>query len=221
MIRIFLVEDHASFRELLALRLQFESDFAIVGESGSLMHARELVAAIIDDIDVALVDLDLPDGSGTSLIREMHEVNPAIQVVVLTASGDRWRHAESIAAGAVGILMKDVPASEIVAAVRLVSAGEPLLAPKEAIELLRLSDQQRATEREIESTIGKLSPRELEILQLLAEGLGDDDISERLFISPKTVRNQMVSILNKLGINSRLQALVVALRYGIVEISET
>jgi DNA-binding NarL/FixJ family response regulator len=218
MIRLLLVDDHASFRELLALRLQVEADVAIVGEVGSLQTARELLRHILHDIDIALVDLDLPDGTGTSLIHDLHQGNPKIQVIVLTASGDRRRHADSIAAGAVGILLKDLPASEIVAAIRKVSAGESILATRDAIELLRLNDQQRTTEREVSAVVGRLTPREREILQLLAEGLGDEEIAERLFVSPKTVRNQMVSVLNKLGTDSRLQALVVAVRYGIVEI---
>ncbi|MFN8660531.1 MAG: response regulator transcription factor [Thermomicrobiales bacterium] len=218
MIRLFLIDDHASFRELLALRLQFEADVAIVGEAGSIQGARELLRHVIGDIDVALVDLDLPDGSGVTLIHELHQGNPEIQVVVLTASGDRRRHADAIAAGAVGVLLKDAPAAEIVAAVRKVSAGESILSPRDAIELLRLNDQQRLSEREVTAVTDRLSPRELDILQLLAEGLGDEEIAERLFVSPKTVRNQMVSILNKLGVDSRLQALVAAVRYGIVAI---
>ena len=85
--------------------------------------------------------------------------------------------------------------------------------------MLRLNDQQRSSEREVTAVTDRLSPREHEILQLLAEGLGDEEISERLFVSPKTVRNQMVSILNKLGVDSRLQALVLAVRYGLVKIT--
>jgi DNA-binding NarL/FixJ family response regulator len=218
-IRLFLVDDHASFRELLALRLQFETDVAIVGEAGSIHAARDLLGHVMGDIDVALVDLDLPDGSGITLIHDMHRANPEIQVIVLTASGDRRRHADAVAAGAVGILLKDAPAAEIVAAVRKVSAGESILGTREAIELLRLNDQQRSSEREVSAVTDRLTPREREILQLLAEGLGDEEIAERLFVSPKTVRNQMVSILNKLGVESRLQALIVAVRYGIVEIT--
>ncbi|MEZ4564186.1 MAG: response regulator transcription factor [Thermomicrobiales bacterium] len=219
MIRLFLVDDHASFRELLALRLEFEKDVAIVGEAGSIQAARDLLEKVMGDIDVALVDLDLPDGTGIALIHDMHQGNPEIQVIVLTASGDRRRHADAVAAGAVGVLLKDAPAAEIVAAVRKVSAGESILGTREAIELLRLNDQQRSSEREVSAVTGRLTPREHEILQLLAEGLGDEEIAARLFVSPKTVRNQMVSILNKLGVESRLQALIVAVRYGIVEIT--
>ena len=218
MIRLLLVDDHASFRELLALRLEREPDIAVVGEAGSLAAARSVLRDLADGIDVALVDLDLPDGSGTELIRELRIVNPEALVVVLTASGNRSRHAAAIAAGAAGVLQKEVASATIIEAIRHVSAGEAILSPREAIELLRLSDQQREAERATASTLGKLTPREREILQLLAEGLGDDAIAERLYVSPKTVRNQMVSILGKLGVDSRLQALVLAVRHGFVQI---
>ena len=219
MIRLLLVDDHASFRELLALRLEREPDVVVVGDAGSLAAARTLLSTLADGIDVALVDLDLPDGSGTELIRELRVANREALVVVLTASGDRRRHAAAIAAGAAGVLQKEVSSGAILEAIRHVNAGEALLSPREAIELLRLGDQQRELERATAGTLGKLTPREHEILQLLAEGLGDEAIAERLYISPKTVRNQMVSILGKLGVDSRLQALVLAVRHGVVQIS--
>jgi DNA-binding NarL/FixJ family response regulator len=219
MIRLLLVDDHASFRELLALRLEREPDVVVVGEAGSLAAAHTVVQELADGIDVALVDLDLPDGSGTELIRELRAANPEALVVVLTASGDRRRHAAAIAAGAAGVLQKEVSSAAIIEAIHHVSAGEALLSPREAIELLRLGDQQREVERTTASTLGILTPREREILQLLAEGLGDEAIAERIYVSPKTVRNQMVSILGKLGVDSRLQALVLAVRHGVVQIS--
>ena len=219
MIRLLLVDDHASFRELLALRLDREPDVDVVAEAGSLAAAREVLRDLHAGIDVALVDLDLPDGSGTELIRELRAENPEALVVVLTASGDRHRHAAAITAGAAGVLHKEVSSAAIIEAIRHVSAGEALLSPREAIELLRLSDQQRELERATSSTLGRLTPREREILQLLAEGLGDDAIADRLFVSPKTIRNQMVGILAKLGVDSRLQALVLAIRHGVVQIT--
>jgi DNA-binding NarL/FixJ family response regulator len=219
MIRLLLVDDHASFRELLALRLGREPDIAVVGEAGTLAAARTLLRDLSDGIDVALVDLDLPDGSGTELIRELRKENSEVLVVVLTASGDRRRHAAAIASGAAGVLQKEVSSAAIIEAIRHVSAGEPILTPREAIELLRIGDQQRELERTTSNTLGRLTPREREILQLLAEGLGDQAIAERLYVSPKTIRNQMVGILGKLGVDSRLQALVLAVRHGVVEIT--
>lgn len=128
MIRLLLVDDHASFRELLMLRLQVETDIAVVGEVGSLRAARELLPGILHNIDVALLDLDLPDGTGSTLIPEMLQGNPKVRVIVLTASGNPQRHADAIAAGAVKTLFKDVPAAEIVAEIRKVgSEGSPLV----------------------------------------------------------------------------------------------
>ena len=107
---------------------------------------------------------------------------------------------------------------EIIGAIRRLFAGEALLSPGEAIALFRLADQRREAERSTHRITEQLTPRERDILLLLAEGLADAAIAERLSISPKTVRNQMVGLLAKLNVDSRLQALVVATRHGIVTI---
>jgi DNA-binding NarL/FixJ family response regulator len=215
-IRVLLLDDHTSFRELLALRLAREPDLAVVVEASSLAEGRQAVSQV--EADVALVDLDLPDGSGVELIRDLRTVNPQAQAVLLTASGDRHLHAEAIAAGASGVLSKTVGPAEIIGAIRRLFAGEALLSPSEAIELFRLADQRREAERSTHRIVEQLTPRERDLLLLLAEGLADAAIAERLSISPKTVRNQMVGLLAKLNVDSRLQAVVVAARHGIVTI---
>jgi DNA-binding NarL/FixJ family response regulator len=215
-IRVLLLDDHASFRELLALRLAWEPDLAVVAEAGSLAEGREAVSKF--EADVALVDLDLPDGSGVELIRDLRRVNPQAQTALLTASDDRHLHAEAIAAGASGVLSKTIGSMEIIVAIRRLFAGEALLSASEAIELVRLVDQQREAERRTLRIVEQLTPRERDLLRLLAEGLDDAAISERLYISPKTVRNQMVGLLAKLSVDSRLQALVLAARHGIVTV---
>jgi DNA-binding NarL/FixJ family response regulator len=216
-IRVLLLDDHTSFRELLALRLAQEPDLAVVVEVGSLAEGRQAVGQV--EVDVALVDLDLPDGSGVELIRDLRQMNPQAQAVLLTASGDRHLHAAAIAAGASGVLSKTVGSAEIIGAIRRLVAGDALLSPREAIELFRLADQRRKSERSAHRLVAHLTPRERDLLRLLAEGLPDAAIAERLAISPKTVRNQMVGLLAKLQVDSRLQALVVAARHGIVTIS--
>jgi DNA-binding NarL/FixJ family response regulator len=215
-IRVLLLDDHTSFRELLALRLDREPDLAVVMEAGSLAEGRQAVGQV--EADVALVDLDLPDGSGVELIRDLRMMNPQAQAVLLTASGDRHLHAEAIAAGASGVLSKTVGSAEIIGAIRRLFAGEALLSPREAMELFRLVDQRRAAELSGHRIIEQLTPRERDLLLLLAEGLADAAIAKRLSISSKTVRNQMVGLLAKLNVDSRLQALVVAVRHGIVTI---
>jgi DNA-binding NarL/FixJ family response regulator len=215
-IRVLLLDDHTSFRELLALRLAREPDLAVVVEASSLAEGRQAVSQV--EADVALIDLDLPDGSGVEFIRDIRTVNPQAQAVLLTASGDRHLHAEAIAAGASGVLSKTVGSAEIIGAIRRLFAGEALLSPREAIELFRLADQRREAERSTHRIVEQLTPREQDLLLLLAEGLADAAIAERLSISPKTVRNQMVGLLAKLNVDSRLQAVVEAARHGIVTI---
>ena len=141
------------------------------------------------------------------------------QKISSSATGDRHLHAEAIAAGASGVLSKTVGSAEIIGAIRRLFAGEALLSPSEAIELFRLADQRREAERSAHRIVTHLTPRERDLLLLLAEGLADVAIAERLSISPKTVRNQMVGLLAKLNVDSRLQALVVAARHGIATIS--
>jgi DNA-binding NarL/FixJ family response regulator len=110
-------------------------------------------------------------------------------------------------------------AAEIITAIRKLCAGEVLISPREAIDLVRLVRQQREAERTAQHLITQLTPRERQLLQLLAEGLDDVAIAERLGISPKTVRNYMVHVLVKLGVHSRLQALVLAAHYGLVTLA--
>jgi DNA-binding NarL/FixJ family response regulator len=216
MVSLLLVDDHIAFRQLLALRLAQEPDFTVVAEASSLAEACQILNRI--EVDLALVDLELPEGSGVDLIRDLRTLNPEAQVLVVTASDNRHAHATAFAAGASGVLTKSVGAEEIIVAIRRLCAGDALLSPREAIELLRLVDQQREAERTAHRLLEQLTPRERQLLQLLAEGLDDAAMAQRLSISPKTVRNHMVRLLDKLAVHSRLQALVLAARYGLVSI---
>jgi DNA-binding NarL/FixJ family response regulator len=169
-------------------------------------------------VDVAVIDLDLPDGDGAQLIGELHQANPQAMALVLTANAERGRHARVVEAGAAGVLHKSVYIRDIIDAVRRLEAGEALLSANEVGEMLRLADQQRAQDEEVRQAIGSLTPRELEVMQALAEGLSDMEMADRLYVSVGTVRNHVARILVKLGVRSRLQALVFAARLGIVKI---
>ena len=214
-IRLLLVDGHIAFRELLALRLAQEPDFTVIAEASSLAEIRQVLSRV--EVDLALVDLALVDG-GAELIRDLRTLNPEARVLVVTASDDRHEHAAAFVAGASGVLSKTCRSAEIIAAIRKLCTGDALLSPREAIELFRLIDQQREVERTAHHLITQLTPRERELLQLLAEGLDDAAMAEQLGISPKTVRNHMVHVLDKLGVHSRLQALVLAARHGLVTI---
>jgi DNA-binding NarL/FixJ family response regulator len=214
MIRALLVDDHASYREALAFMLEQDPNFSVVAQAGSLAEAR----GNLSEVDVAIVDLGLPDGSGTSIIKEVLAANPNGVVIVLTASIDRKDFARAVEAGAAGILSKSLPIHDILDAVYEAANGAPLLSPTETIELLRLAGQQRQHDIEAQQFLSRLTPREREILAALGDGLSDREIAERLCISTETVRTHFVNILGKLGLNSRLQALVFAVRQGIVKI---
>ncbi len=216
MIRLLLVEDHAVFRQSLAFMLEQEPDVTVVAQASSVAEARAHLAD--SAIDVALVDIDLPDGSGVAVIQTLQTVNPQSRALVLTGSASHQELARAVEAGASGLMRKTAPLEEIVAATRRLGAGEPLLAPHELIQMLRLAGAQREQERAAQGTVGQLTQREREVLQGLAEGLSDKEIGQRLYISGDTVRNHMARILSKLGVESRLQALVFALRHGVVRL---
>ncbi len=212
--RILLVEDHASLRQAVASVIERDEGFSVVGQAGSLSEARQM----LDGVDVAIVDLGLPDGFGGELIKDLRAQNRRVQALVLTASLDRAEIARAVESGAAGVLHKSAGTDEIVDAVRRLRAGEALLPLEEVVELLRFAGSRKDQEHETQKAIEKLTPREREVLQALAEGLDSEQIAERLTISVKTERNHMASILAKLGLHSRLQALVFAMRHGLVDI---
>lgn len=216
--RILLVEDHVSFRQALAFVFEAEPEFSVMGEAGSVEEGREVLRNAADSFDVAIVDLSLPDGEGEDLIREIYEANPRCLVLVLSASLDRTQFARAVEAGAAGVMHKSARLAQIVGAVRRLGEGESLLSHEEVIDLLRLAGQSKEEEQEARRAAESLTRREREILQALGEGLDSKEISRRLYITVETERTHVVNILNKLGAHSRLQALVSAVRAGIVEI---
>ena len=213
-IRVLLVDDHASFRQSLALLLALEPDLAVVGQAGSLATARPQLAGV----DVAILDLDLPDGIGLTLIDELVAASPGAAVLILTGSTNRLDAARAAEVGASGLLHKSTGVEEIVAAVRRLAGGGALFSPAETIALLRLAGRHRERGRAAERLGGSLTAREREVLRALAGGLSDKDLARQLHIAEKTVRAHMVNILGKLGVESRLQALVVAVQHGLVQI---
>jgi DNA-binding NarL/FixJ family response regulator len=214
-IRLLLVDDHLAFRQPLAFMFGRESDLTVVGEAGSLAEARELLLTVGGTLDVVLVDLQLPDGDGVTLIDELQGGRFRTRVLVLTADPDKVHHARAIDAGASGVLNKTAPVAEIAKAIRHIHAGESIQSAKEIIELLRLASQARENDRQAQATLGSLTPRERQVLEALAQGLDNKAIAERLFISHDTARTHVVNLLAKLNAESRLQAAIFAIRNGI------
>ncbi len=219
MIRILLVDDHASTREPLAFMLDQEADLSVVAQAGSLEEARLVLTEPGFGIDVAVIDLGLPDGSGEALIGMARASNPRAVALVLTYFSDQERLARAIQAGASGLLHKSASVADVMNAIRSLHAGESLLSAQEVLAALQVGDQERQREREFRRQSEQLTDRELEVLRALAEGLSDREIADRFHIGPATVRTHVTSILAKLRATSRLQALVQAIRHGIVTIS--
>ena len=212
--RILLVDDHSAVRQALASVFEREPEFEVVGQAGSLAEARQM----LDGIDVAIVDLALPDGYGGKLIKELRCASPNAAALVLSANLDRIEMARALEHGAAGVMHKSAEIEKLTDAVRRVHAGESLLPLEEVVELFRLASSQREQEHDAREVIGRLTSREKEVLQALAEGLDRQEIAERLHISVGTTRNHITRIIAKLGVHSQAQALVFGLRHGVVSI---
>jgi DNA-binding NarL/FixJ family response regulator len=210
--RVLLVDDHAAFRQPLAFMLGRERGIDVVAQAGSVAEAEPLLGLA----DVAVLDLHLPDGEGIDLIRRMRTVNPTCRVLLLTATAGQEEKARAVEAGADGVMHKSASIGDVLGAIRKLATGEQLLAQAEVIDLLRFAAQKRERDWTATSSLERLTPRERQVLEAVARGLGDKDIARELSVSHETVRTHMVNILGKLGVESRLQALLMAVRYGYI-----
>jgi DNA-binding NarL/FixJ family response regulator len=217
LIEVLLVDDHRSFRDAVAFMLDQEPDIRVVGQAGSVGDAQ-VALRLAAHADVAVIDLDLPDGDGAEVIKAFRAINRKGKVLVLSASSDPKDLGRAVEAGAAGILHKSCPISEIVSALRDVHAGTPLLSSEAMVDLLRFVGQEREQARAMQMALSRLTKREVDVLRCLAEGRSDRQIAERLHVSIDTVRTHMVNLLQKLGVDSRLQAVVIGVRSGIINI---
>lgn len=213
-VRVLLVDDHAAVREAIAAAFEQQAGFDVVGQAATLAEARE----VLDGIDVAVIDMRLPDGSGADLIPELHERSPAAQALVLSAALEHSERARAVQRGAAAVLDKTAHLDEVVRSVRRLHAGEALLELDEVVELLRFAGEHRQRQDDDLRKLARLTPREIDVLHALAEGLDSKAIAERLHITVRTERNHVANILGKLEVHSQLQALVLCLRYRIVSI---
>jgi DNA-binding NarL/FixJ family response regulator len=218
MIRVMLVDDHAVLRNALAFLLESEGDVSVVASVGSLAEARALLGTTV--VDVALVDLDLPDGWGLALLPDLHRGNRDMVVIVLTGSIRPESRALAIAAGAMGYLHKSADASVIRDAVRQVAAGQPLISPRDALVLMREAAQYQAHVQTAQQMCASLTARERDVLRALAAGLDNQAIADQLHVGTETVRTHVTQVLRKLGQQSRLQAALFAVRHGLVSLDD-
>lgn len=217
--RLLVVDDHSVFRESLALVLGHQPDVEVAAQAGTLAEARRAIRELGDGaLDLALLDLDLPDGNGAELVEDLQAADPAVPALVLTAFVERGRLADAVEAGALGVLNKACDLAEILDAIRRLGRGEEIMPTDEVVRMVRLAAHRRRQDRDARAALSRLTPRELEVLQALADGLNDREIAQRLHVGAGTVRSHLTSVLSKLGVASRLQALVFALRHGAAQV---
>jgi two-component system, NarL family, nitrate/nitrite response regulator NarL len=219
-LRIMLVEDHISFRQALAFMLDRDPGFEVVAQAATLTEVRRGLDGrkIPEGIDAAIIDLALPDGNGADLIGDLRFHNPDLTVLVLSATLRQTNLTKAVWAGADGVLDKLAGPGEIIVALRRVVAGAALPSQQEVVDALRSADRQRDPDSDSPMAVGRITPRESEVLRALAEGLDSEGIAERLSITLGEERAHVAAVLVKLGARTRLQALAVAARLGVVEI---
>ena len=204
-VRVFLLDDHEVVRRGLKDLFDSEEGFEVVGESGSAKDAEARIPALRPD--VAVLDGRLPDGSGVDVCRSIRSVDPSIRAIILTSYDDDEALFAAIMAGAAGYVLKQIVGTDLLDVVRKVADGQSLLDPAVTQRVLdRLRDGGASEPAELRS----LTPQERRILELITEGLTNRQIGEQLFLAEKTVKNYVTSILNKLGLQRRTQAAVLA-----------
>ena len=203
-IRVFLLDDHEVVRQGLRALLEAAGDIEVVGESGSAAEAAARIPALHPH--VAVLDGRLPDGSGIEVCRQVRAVDPTIRALILTSYDDDEALFAAIMAGASGYVLKEIKGSDLVGAVRQVAAGNSLIDPALTARVLDRVRTGPTTAPEL----AELTEQELKLLALIAEGLTNRQIGERMFLAEKTVKNYVSSILSKLGLERRTQAAVMA-----------
>jgi DNA-binding NarL/FixJ family response regulator len=215
LMRIVVVDDHRAFAEALGMALAMEPDLSCAGLAATASEGLELIAS--ERPDVAIVDVMLPDLDGIEVTRQVRQVSPSTRVIVLTARTDVAVMAEAASAGACGFVPKERPLAEILTKIRTAAEGEISLDRSTLVSLVARRQERSTAGRPATSTpLTPLTPRELGVLSLLAEGVNVRQIAKDLRISVHTCRGAVRSILRKLGAHSQLEAVVKASRAGLL-----
>ena len=210
-IRLLVVDDHRVFAQALATALGLERDIRARAVSSAL---EALASSHEDPPQVALVDLEMPGMGGTQLLRRFREELPEVRLVAISAHDDDLAKARALEAGAIGYVSKLAQLDHVAEAVRTAARGDPLVDGQEQRRLLRRLRHQRhqdATERQ---RANRLTPRQIEILQMMADGVPAARIAERLGVSSATFRTHVQNLITRLGVHSKTEALALAIRQG-------
>lgn len=210
-ITVLIVDDHAVVRQGVRAFLSIQPDIAVAAEAGSGEEAVQLTALHIPD--VVLMDLVMPGMDGVEATRQVKKVSPRSQVVVLTSYHEDEHVFPALRAGALSYILKEAGAEDLADAVRKAAAGEAVLHPRVATRVIK---ELQGLAPDKPNPFTELSDRELEVLRLIADGLSNAAIAERLVLSEKTVKGHVSNILGKLHLADRTQAAVLAWREGVV-----
>jgi DNA-binding NarL/FixJ family response regulator len=205
-IRVFLVDDHEVVRRGVRDLLEQSDDIEVVGEAGTAAEALSRIPPT--QPNVAVIDMRLPDGNGVEICRDVRSHDPSINCLILTSFADDEALFDAIMAGAAGYLLKQVKGTDFIDAVRRVAAGQSLLSPEVTAQVL----ERLRTPPEEDERMSRLTEQERKILDLIAEGLTNRQIAERMFLAEKTVKNYVSHLLAKLGMERRTEAAVFAAR---------
>jgi DNA-binding NarL/FixJ family response regulator len=208
-IRILIADDHQVVRNGLVAMLGTQTDFEVIGEASTGTEVIQQTARL--NPDVILLDLEMPEMDGVEALQHLRESDPEVRVIVFTAFDTDERIVSALQAGAQGYLLKGALRDELFKAIRVVSEGGSLLQPVVASKLLRQMSQEQASP-------DALTPRELEVLRLLAQGLQNKEIAAALVITERTVKFYVSSILGKLGAGNRTEAVTIAAHRGLIKL---
>lgn len=210
MIRLLIIDDHEMVREGLKAMLAKEHDFEIVGDAANAEQAYELIARLHPD--VILLDIRLPGVSGIEVCRTVTKRYPETAVIILTTFTDETLVAQCIQAGARGFIIKDIERFDLKRSIRAVARGEAAIDPKAAVAVL--AQLRRAPQKSNEPAPELLSPQQLVILRLIAQGFSSREIATQLYLSENTVKGYVQEMLHRLGVKNRTEAVMAAVKQG-------
>ncbi|MBN1661894.1 MAG: response regulator transcription factor [Anaerolineae bacterium] len=212
-LKLLIVDDHAIFRQGLRALLDMEDDFTVIGEAS---RGDEAIAMVGDDPpDVILLDLHLPDGSGSEFCRQLLDASPDSKVLILSAYDDDQEISAALIGGASGYVLKTVGGERLADNIRSVHRGEVLLAPGIAAKVVRQLSRLREEAGRQEEALEVLTPREREVFFLASRGLKNAEIADELYLSEKTIKTHLRNIYNKLNLASKADLRLFAVKMGL------
>ena len=219
-VSLLICDDHKILTDALATMVGLDDTFALIAPP---VHTAEEAISLAQEHlpDVVLMDIVFKGGGmgGIEATRMIKEASPSTKVVVMTAHDEDRLLVEAVEAGASGFLSKDEPAEDVLSAAKAAADGEVLIDPVTLTRLLAQVAREREEQRDAMRLLGDLTDREREILQLLAQGMRNDDIAKLLYISPQTVQTHVRNILGKLRVHSKLEAVAFAVRHGVIQVA--